>query len=1351
MIEIDDADFVGTVTEFRTADGAHLTWRGDKQTLQATMMASELRFTMLMQNAAQATFITDLATATENRFRVAVYRNTVLDWCGMILPDIARREDMSYPYHFEVSASCGLAALKTVEFRPTTTTVYSATERLLDIIRTALQKIPHVSYYMSGLDPFLVTAINWYEINHDYVDDYDPIENTYLDTHWAAKADSEGKYTVKSCYDVLREICTVFGARLYLAEGFWQLQQAETYAYFADNYARSYDYTSDTAVAHTLPSTQTFRLISSRKPLSGGYYDFFAPLEKVSVNLDVDAKRNLLAGAVFSDTETAEFNAGIVFGDGQYSNLRLTGSIEVTIENVSLNAAYQGVIFQPIFGVRIYLGAKYFFRQVSVLGTMGQPLYGADPVWTSLVGDYDLAGFPRAPFPAGTIRTETIEIDLDPATDTLFESGELRVDIAFKSLETVGPTASPAGGTYTVRYKVKDLYASIIYNAKVTAGTPNPIGERQYWSAPITAGNNTATLDIPVTIGDPEALNMAGALRFNTGAEYVATTYWGARDEDRNKRLLSILARQTFRSQDTPTERYHGRIYAGLLLPIKPMVPFFDGGTVYLPISVTLDTAMDEVEGEWCELAYGASSIGGDLPGSGLYELTIPPVTGATTTLDATPTLALLANAAAVATNAATTLAAYMPGGAITSITVSNPLAANAWLAGDELTVYNPLTGENTVLTVTAPTTAGATIIAVTGTALSDFPETSYVVYSQGNLYLDGASGPGIHTLPSGINGQILKRIAGLWAGYSGTTTGHYLSWNGSEWISTAPSGIFLADGDKGDIVVTSSGTVWVIDANVVSNAKFRQSAGLAIVGRSANTTGDVADIIAGTDGFVLRRSGAVLGFGLIVAANITDAVITLAKIVDIATGSFLGRNTPGTGVSEVLSIATAKTMLGLTGTNSGDQTITLTSDVTGSGTGSFATTIAANAVGNTKLADMATQTFKGRTTAGTGDPEDLTVAQAKTLLGLTGTNTGDQTIALTGDVTGSGTGSFAATIAIDAVTYAKMQNVSAASRLLGRGSGAGSGDVQELTVGTGLALTGTVLSATATGTVTGSGAANQLAFWTNTSALSSDANISVDPTNDRIGIGVPFGSLAAILHLGAPASTTIQAFRANINASGNLVGDIWNVNNTANANTIWGIIVGGAAAGDPILQLTVSGIVNWSVGVDNSDKRSLKLKPQPSPSTNANQGISITPDTVSKVGINNDNPAHELDVAGRIQADGYLTNSTLPTFALGSGAGVASGGGVNTVVGGNNAWDITFTTGTTPVANGTILTVTPAVAAPGTGRNFLHFTAGNNAACNELAKFKSVAPNTTTATIVANGTLTANTTYQFICFLIQY
>lgn len=52
-------------------------------------------------------------------------------------------------------------------------------------------------------------------------------------------------------------------------------------------------------------------------------------------------------------------------------------------------------------------------------------------------------------------------------------------------------------------------------------------------------------------------------------------------------------------------------------------------------------------------------------------------------------------------------------------------------------------------------------------------------------------------------------------------------------------------------------------------------------------------------------------------------------------------------------------------------------------------------------------------------------------------------------------------TLPNDSISYAEMQNVSAASRLLGRGSASGSGDVEELTVGTGLQISGTVVSST--------------------------------------------------------------------------------------------------------------------------------------------------------------------------------------------------------------------------------------------------------------------------------------------------
>jgi hypothetical protein len=52
--------------------------------------------------------------------------------------------------------------------------------------------------------------------------------------------------------------------------------------------------------------------------------------------------------------------------------------------------------------------------------------------------------------------------------------------------------------------------------------------------------------------------------------------------------------------------------------------------------------------------------------------------------------------------------------------------------------------------------------------------------------------------------------------------------------------------------------------------------------------------------------------------------------------------------------------------------------------------------------------------------------------------------------------------IADGSITYAKIQDVSAASRLLGRGSAAGAGDVQELTVGGGIEFSGTAIQCSA-------------------------------------------------------------------------------------------------------------------------------------------------------------------------------------------------------------------------------------------------------------------------------------------------
>jgi hypothetical protein len=210
----------------------------------------------------------------------------------------------------------------------------------------------------------------------------------------------------------------------------------------------------------------------------------------------------------------------------------------------------------------------------------------------------------------------------------------------------------------------------------------------------------------------------------------------------------------------------------------------------------------------------------------------------------------------------------------------------------------------------------------------------------------------------------------------------------------------------------------WVRDAANAINGKQDYSTNLQSIADLDLTgmAGDVLSVTVGEDGFELTAGGGGSGladgdYGDITASGggtiltIDNDVVTPAKMANVATSTVFYRKTAGTGDPEVNTLATLKTDLGLTGTNSGDQTITLSGDVSGSGTGAITTTIGAGKVTLAMQANVATGTVFYRKTAGSGAPEVQTLATLKTDLGLTGTNSGDQTITLTGDVTGSGTG----------------------------------------------------------------------------------------------------------------------------------------------------------------------------------------------------------------------------------------------------------------------------------------------------------------------------------------------------------
>ena len=132
---------------------------------------------------------------------------------------------------------------------------------------------------------------------------------------------------------------------------------------------------------------------------------------------------------------------------------------------------------------------------------------------------------------------------------------------------------------------------------------------------------------------------------------------------------------------------------------------------------------------------------------------------------------------------------------------------------------------------------------------------------------------------------------------------------DGAAWVAYSPAvvsgGITQLTGDV--TAGPGSGSVAAtIPNNTITDAKLRDSGALSVIGRSANSTGDPADISASAaSAAVLRESGSVLGFGTIATAGIANDAVTYAKIQPVSTTDrLLGLDAAAPGDVEEIAVS---------------------------------------------------------------------------------------------------------------------------------------------------------------------------------------------------------------------------------------------------------------------------------------------------------------------------------------------------------------------------------------------------------------------------------------------------------------
>ena len=196
-------------------------------------------------------------------------------------------------------------------------------------------------------------------------------------------------------------------------------------------------------------------------------------------------------------------------------------------------------------------------------------------------------------------------------------------------------------------------------------------------------------------------------------------------------------------------------------------------------------------------------------------------------------------------------------------------------------------------------------------------PAAQWLQSGSNAYYNAGSVGIGTSTPSTSLDvaGAITSRPNGTSSGQTGQIILRELAANGVNTLTIRAPDVLGADriltfpdsdGTSGQSLTTNGSGVLSWSSVTATGSAGGSLAGTypnPTIASSAVTTTEILDgTIAAID----------IAANAVTTVKILDGSVTLVKMANMATGSFLGRNTAGTGAPEVLSAATAKTMLGL-------------------------------------------------------------------------------------------------------------------------------------------------------------------------------------------------------------------------------------------------------------------------------------------------------------------------------------------------------------------------------------------------------------------------------------------------------
>ena len=317
---IDDANFSG-VTSTVDVINASITWQSDVENgleRYAPIIASNFKFTILINDNVKEQFLTDFLVSPEGRFTIRLTGYDTGDapnfyWYGYILADLVEYDDVSLSvgYFYDINAVDGIGWLKGIDYKPDGYNVYQGDDTIINHVNNCLQKITYVPSIYGTNTGVLATAFNWHEDSWTYSSSIDPLIRMRVNHKVFYTIDTKDNITYMKCYDVLKRMMIPLGMRFFFSDRKFFMVQPNSYLnsaviiniyYLTSTLLQQSSFQTSIVNDNSDVNTKLIRLASGR----WGYYGHIKDLD---IEYEHIASVNLLSGKIFNNLATEFFTA----------------------------------------------------------------------------------------------------------------------------------------------------------------------------------------------------------------------------------------------------------------------------------------------------------------------------------------------------------------------------------------------------------------------------------------------------------------------------------------------------------------------------------------------------------------------------------------------------------------------------------------------------------------------------------------------------------------------------------------------------------------------------------------------------------------------------------------------------------------------------------------------------------------------------------------------------------------------------------------------------------------------------------------------------------------------------------